>query len=83
MNENNSPLQKRKSYKLSEKASALMKMEDENLSYSEMEKLSNISGKSLADWVKKALRLCKLRLDLVHGCQEEVGSHRFRNWSSI
>ena len=45
---------KRKSYKLSEKASALKTMEDENLSFAEINKISKISAKSLADWAKQS-----------------------------
>ena len=58
MNENSDSstcaIGKRKSYKLSEKASALKTMEDENLSFAEMNKISKILAKSLADWAKQS-----------------------------
>ena len=47
----------RKIYKLFEKANALKKMDDENLSFSQMQRICNIPSKSLADWAKKSPRI--------------------------
>ena len=48
------PLSKRRVYTLAEKASALRQMNDENLTFAQMEKLSSIPQKSLSSWAKNS-----------------------------
>ena len=66
---------KRRTYSLKEKAEALSQIEEENLTFSEMERKSTIPRKCLSDWAKKSPQILKqagIKSSRLRGCERKA-----------